>query len=374
MQVKIGKADPHSDPSAAKRILVVDDELHIREILTRWLEGEGYCCDQAANGEEAWEQLQQGEYALVLCDIMMPGRRMSGVDLLKMIRKRFPDVAAIMVTAVHDRKTAINALVLGAYGYLTKPFEQNEIIINAANALERRRLVIASRDSERRLEEEVRERTAEVRCREEEIALRLVSACEYRDDETGAHIRRMGKYAELMARELGWSRRLQDAIRVAAPMHDIGKIGVPDEILLKPAKLTEAEFECMKEHAQIGADILSGSTVPVLQMARDIALSHHEKWDGSGYPHGLAGGAIPACARLVAIADVYDALSHARVYRPALPEEGVLATMTEGNGKHFDPRMFECFQGTLPEFRRIRQQLADDEVAARLHVARRLAG
>ena len=274
MQVRMGQVDPHGDPPAATRILVVDDELPIREILTRWLEGEGYCCDQGATAEEAWELLQKADYALVLCDIMMPGRRMSGVDLLEMVRKRFPDVAVIMVTAVHDRKTAINTLTLGAYGYVTKPFEQDEVIIAVANALEWRRLVVASRDHERRLEEEVRQRTAQVRCREEEIALRLVSACEYRDDETGAHIRRMGKYAEAMARKLGWSDQLQEAIRVAAPMHDIGKIGVPDEILLKPAKLTDGEFERMKKHAQIGADILSGSAVPVLQMAKGIALSH----------------------------------------------------------------------------------------------------
>ena len=374
MQVRMGQVDPHGDPPAATRILVVDDELPIREILTRWLEGEGYCCDQGATAEEAWELLQKADYALVLCDIMMPGRRMSGVDLLEMVRKRFPDVAVIMVTAVHDRKTAINTLTLGAYGYVTKPFEQDEVIINVANALEWRRLVVASRDHERRLEEEVRQRTAQVRCREEEIALRLVSACEYRDDETGAHIRRMGKYAEAMARKLGWSDQLQEAIRVAAPMHDIGKIGVPDEILLKPAKLTDGEFERMKKHAQIGADILSGSAVPVLQMAKGIALSHHEKWDGSGYPNGLAGSAIPARARLVAIADVYDALTHTRVYRPALPEEEVLDNMNPQKGKHFDPQMFDCFKSCLPEFRRIRQQFADDELAARRHVATRLVG
>ena len=218
---------------------------------------------------------------------------------------------------------------------------------------------MVSQQYEHRLEEEVRERTADVRRREEEIALRLVSASEYRDEETGAHVRRIGLYASVLAEALGWDTQTADDIRVAGPMHDIGKIGVSDSILLKPGKLTDAEFEDVKKHSEIGAGILDGSDVPLLRMAKDIALSHHEKWDASGYPQGLAGESIPGCARLVAIADVYDALVHNRVYRPAMPEEEAIDIMTKDRDTHFDSEMFDCFLDMLPQFRRIRKEVRD---------------
>lgn len=194
------------------------------------------------------------------------------------------------------------------------------------------------------LEQEVRKRTKDIRVREEEIALRLVCAADTRDDgETGSHIRRLGLYSEIMARHLGWSQDEIDEIRIAAPMHDIGKIGIPDRILRKPGKLNAEEFEIMKLHTKIGGRILSHSKSALIQMARDIALGHHEKWDGSGYPLGLSGKDISISARIVAIADVFDALIHERVYKDKMPVEQALDIMREGRGKHFDPRLFDLF-------------------------------
>lgn len=336
-------------------ILIVEDERSVREILCQWLTRQGYECLTAAGGEEAIAILQTHEVSLLLVDIVMPG--MSGVELLRVVKERFPATAAIVVTGLDDRDTAIKTLELGAYGYVMKPFRGDEVLISVTQALERRRLVQKSQAYEHQLEEDALERTADIRRREEEIALRLVAASEYRDEETGAHIRRIGLYMTVLAERFGWSGKDVEDLRVAAPMHDVGKIGVPDHILLKPAKLTDDEFEVVKQHTVIGAGILDGSDVPLLSMAKDIALSHHERWDGSGYPAGLAGEAIPASARMVAVADVYDALVHRRVYRDAVPEDEAIAHMEQDKG--FDPKVFDCFVHVLPEFRRIRQEVSD---------------
>ena len=345
-------------PAEPAKILVVDDEEAVRDILSRWLTAEGYECLTAPSADGAYRVLSDDTIPLVLTDIMMPHR--SGVDLLVHVRRRWPDIAVIMVTALDDRETAIRALQLGAYGYIIKPFDRNEILINVASALGRRRLALAGRLYQQRLEEEVQRRTAEVRQRQEEIVLHLLTAAEFRDQETGAHVRRIGMYSAAIAEALGWPARTVDDIRIAAPMHDVGKIGVPDSILRKPGRLTRPELEVMRTHTAIGADILNGSDVPLLQTARDIALSHHEKWDGSGYPHGLSGTAIPLCARVVAIADVYDALVHRRVYRPALPEEQALAVVTQDCRRHFDPDVLSCFARRTAEFREIRETVKDE--------------
>ena len=335
------------------RILIVDDEAYICEILSRWLGAVGYRCTTALSAEKAWELLQHENFSLLVSDIIMPGK--SGVELLSQVKERFKEeVAVIMVTAVDDRAMAIQALELGAYGYIIKPFDQNEFLISVANALERRHLVLERQAYEHQLEEEVRERTADVHSREAEIVLRLMTAAEYRDDETGAHIRRIGMYASALAEAIGQRPEEIRNIRLAAPMHDIGKIGVPDAILLKPGRLTPREFDVVKTHTDIGARILGESRIPLLLMARRIALSHHEKWDGSGYPQGLAKKEIPKVARAVAIADVYDALVTDRIYRPAFPEAEALAVMAKEKGRSFDPDLFELFLSLLPKFRQIR--------------------
>ncbi|HFE32484.1 MAG TPA: HD domain-containing protein [Gammaproteobacteria bacterium] len=207
------------------------------------------------------------------------------------------------------------------------------------------------------LEAQVHRRTADIRAREEEIALRLVWAAESRDDgETGAHIRRIGLYSEVLAGAIGWDRSSIDDIRIAATMHDIGKIGIPDVVLRKPGPLSAEEFTIMKTHPVIGGRILAGSKSPMLQMAKDIALSHHENWDGSGYPYGLAGEAIPMASRIVALADVFDALVHERVYKPGMSVDAALEIMTRNRRQQFDPNLFDEFVRQRRRFERIAQE------------------
>jgi putative two-component system response regulator len=340
-----------------KKILVVDDEEFIADLLQRWFIVEGYHCETVSNGIDALKMLEQDEFDLVVSDITMP--LMSGIELLEIVRNRWPDIAVLMATAISDRETAVHALRVGAYGYSIKPFDRNELLINVANALERRRVTLLMREYEQDLEQKVRERTAQVRQREEQIVVRLLSAAEFRDDETGAHIRRIGLYSAVMAKELGWDHQAVDDMRLAAPMHDVGKIGVPDRILQKPGRLTAEEWEIMKTHTTIGGKILDDPDVPLLRLAREIALSHHEKWVGTGYPLGLSGEAIPESGRIVAVVDVYDALVHNRCYKPAYPEEEALAIIRDGMGSHFDPRILDCFFSLLPALRRIREEVQD---------------
>ncbi len=342
------------------RILITDDEPGVCEILSRWLMAEGYTCVTAFSGEQAIRLLGDDDFRLVVSDVLMPG--LSGLDLLDLVRNRFPDTAVILVTGVDDRDTALSAVQLGAYGYVIKPFKRNEILINVSNALERQRLNSLSQQYERPLEARVSERTAEVRRREEEIIFRLLSTATYRDDETGEHVRRIGLYSSLMARNLGWDDHATHDIRLAAAMHDIGKVGIPDSILKKPGNLTPEEFAIMKTHTEIGSKILGGSDAPMIRMAAKIALSHHEKWDGSGYPKGLPEDATPESGRIVAVADVYDALANDRVYRPAMSETATLAIMNDAKGQHFDPRILEAFLDLLPEIRRIRDQVRHEGI------------
>jgi HD-GYP domain-containing protein (c-di-GMP phosphodiesterase class II) len=207
--------------------------------------------------------------------------------------------------------------------------------------------------NEERLEREVHRRTAAIRHREEEITIRLLGAAGMRDEETGSHVRRIGLFSAALAEALGWDAARTADIRVAAPMHDIGKIGIPDAILLKPGRLTHDEFTIMKQHTVIGAKMLGDSDIPLLAMSREIALGHHERWDGSGYPQGLRGEDIPLTARIVALVDVYDAMLHRRVYKEPIAEAEVIATMSAASGTHFDPALFQVFMRILPALRHI---------------------
>lgn len=213
------------------------------------------------------------------------------------------------------------------------------------------------------LENQVLLRTRDIRVREEEIAIRLIAAAGHRDEETGAHIRRIGLYAGEMTRVLGWDASRVDDIKLAAPMHDVGKIGISDLILHKPGVLTAAEYEVMKNHAQIGEDMLSGSGIPMLDLAAEIAGGHHEKWDGTGYPRGLKGADIPLSARIVSMLDVYDALIHRRVYKDAFSEAQTLEIMAELSGTQFDPELFQVFRDILDDIRQIKDQNPDDHHA-----------
>jgi putative two-component system response regulator len=351
--MSISAGDPLND-ALSKAILVVDDEPGVRGLVARWLDDEGYSCAQAGDAREAWEHLQIREVALVTLDIRLPGR--SGADLLPDVKAAFPDTAVIMLTGNDETRTAVATLAQGASGYLLKPVERDELVFQVGSALERRRLTLENRQYLRGLERRVREQTAEIRQAHEETIHRLVAASLYRDEETGMHIKRTGLLSELLATATGWPRAEAETIRMAAPMHDVGKIGIPDAILRKPEKLTSEEFDVMKTHTLIGAGMLAGSRSAVLQMAEEIARSHHERWDGGGYPARLTQHAIPESARIVALVDVYDALTHARVYRPAMDEDDALAVIRQGVGTHFDPLLAAAFFSVLPEIRQIAEE------------------
>ena len=332
-------------------ILIVDDLAIVRLSLQRILAKAGYRVRDAEDVPSALAVLNEDAIDLVLCDIQMPGA--SGLDLVKAIQPRIPDTSVIMVSSMEDAETAIECLQQGAFGYVLKPYQPREILVQVNGALRRRMLEIAFRDREAQLARKVREQTLELRDSREEIALRLISASEHRDHETGMHVRRIGLYAAEMARLLGWDEQGVDTIQSAAPMHDIGKIGVPDAILQKPGALTEEEWVIMKRHTTMGATILKGSAVPFIQMGARIAMGHHEKWDGTGYPRGLKGEAINLEARVTALVDVYDALINRRHYKEAWPEDRVVELLRKGGGVHFDPRLAQLFLANLDRFRAI---------------------
>ncbi|MEW6520349.1 MAG: HD domain-containing phosphohydrolase [Thermodesulfobacteriota bacterium] len=350
------KADTFYDFSKA-RILAVDDDMAVCRIIAEWLKREGFHCETASSVDDAIRQLNRSSYDLIISDVVMPIK--TGIDLLNHVKEKFPMTAVIMNTGVDDRDTAYQAISLGAFGCMQKPQQKNEFLVNVMNALERRHLILDHYNYEHRLESEVRARTEEIRLREEEIALRLVSASGYRDEETGRHLKRIGLFATRLAGGWGWPDEKVDQIRVAAPMHDVGKIGIPDEILFKPGKLTESEFDIMKKHTLIGGQILGNSEIPLLRMAHDIAMQHHERWDGSGYPRQLRGDTIREPAQIVAIVDVFDALSNDRIYRSALPADAVLSLMKNGAGSHFNPLLTECFLDHLPAMQDILQEYGD---------------
>jgi putative two-component system response regulator len=332
-------------------ILIVDDVDLIRHSLKYILTKSGYRCREAGDVAGALAVLDEDTIELVLCDLQMPGA--SGLDFVKAIQPRIPDTSVIMVSSMEGADTAIECLQQGAFGYVLKPYQPREILVQVNGALRRRMLEIAFRDREAQLAQKVREQTVEIRASREEIALRLIAASEHRDNETGMHVRRIGLYAAEMARLLGWDQQQVDTIQAAAPMHDIGKIGVPDAILQKPSTLTEDEWVIMRRHTTMGANILKGSTVPFIQMGASIAAGHHEKWDGSGYPLGLKGERIPLAARITALVDVYDAVSNRRYYKEPWPEHEVVELINRGRSAHFDPHLVELFLANLNRFRSI---------------------
>jgi len=344
-----------------QKILVVDDEPIIRRILQHRLSADGYHCEEAGDAEGAIAKLQEYEAELVVLDVKMPGK--SGVQLLPEIKKKYPDTAVIMATAITDTETAIKCMREGAYDYLVKPFNLDEVSISAQRALEKRRLVLENRAYQQHLEDMVLKRTAELKQAIEKVKQasldtihRLSRAAEYKDEDTGTHIKRMSYYSAIIARKMGLSDREAENILYAAPMHDVGKIGIPDHILLKPGKLDKDEWEIMKKHPAIGAEILRGSDAEFIQLAETIALTHHERWDGSGYPGGLKGAEIPLVGRIVAIADVFDALTSKRPYREPLSVEESLKIIQEGDGTHFDPSVVEAFFAVKDEILATREK------------------
>lgn len=354
-----------------RSILVVDDEEPIRRLLGYLLQSHGYTVALAADAREARHKLDERPYALMLCDVNMPGE--SGMDLVRNILSERPHTAAIMVTGLDSSVLANAALDMGAFGYIIKPFESNEVLIDVANALRRRRLEMENRFHRDNLEDIVRTRTMalqqalewlersekELRLSREETIQRLAIAAEFRDSSTAQHIHRMSHYCELLARKAGLSPERCDIIRTASPMHDIGKIGTPDHVLLKPGKFTQEEFNVIAQHAEIGYRILSGSDAELLNVAAVIAYTHHERFDGTGYPRGLKGEAIPIEGRIAAIADAFDALTTQRVYKPAFELSHAIELMLKHRAEHFDPDLLDVFIASQDDIACIHSQYGD---------------
>jgi len=339
------------------KILIVDDEENVRILVGRIVAGEGYAFETAAGADEALAKLAGEEYSLLISDINMPGH--DGIYLLQAARRQYPDLAVIMVTAVDNRLTAKETLDLGAYGYVIKPFERNALVINIFNALRRRELEIASRHHSEELEGLVQQRTAELWQSRDETIQKLAKAAEFRDNETAQHTVRVGEYCFILARGMGLDDTYCERIRAAAPLHDVGKIGIPDQILLKPGRLTPEEFDVIKTHSEIGYRILGDSISEVLNLGGVISLSHHEKYNGKGYPNALAGEAIPLVGRIVAICDVFDALTSKRVYKEAMTVEQAVVVIKEERGQHFAPDLVDLFVANLAAMVAVRDKFSD---------------
>ena len=353
------------------RILVVDDEEPIKKLVARVLNRNGYDPDMAGDATEAMAKLEAQAFDLVLTDVNMPGE--SGMQLLTHIVETYPDTAVVMVTGQDDAELAEMALRVGAYGYVIKPFEQNEILINVSNALRRRFLEMENRQHRTRLEQMVKARTHELwtavqelelaqnelRSSREETIQRLSLAAEFRDDGTASHLHRMSRYCALLAHHAGMDGNQCDMIRLASVMHDVGKIGIPDNILLKPTGLDADEWQIMRTHCQIGYRILTGSNSELLRTAASVALTHHERMDGGGYPQGLIEDDIPLEGRIAAIADVFDALTTDRPYRKAFPLNEALDILKEGRGDHFDSKLLDLFLDAMDGVLRIKEEYSD---------------
>ncbi|HHJ14448.1 MAG TPA: response regulator [Gammaproteobacteria bacterium] len=352
-------------------VLVIDDQAISRQILDRIVrsiqpELEVFPFEGA---EPALEWLKENTADLILSDYKMPG--MNGIEFLEAVRglPSAKDVPIVIVTSHEQKDVRYRALELGATDFITKPIDHTECRARFRNLLQlqQQRLIIENRANW--LESRIDEATRAIREREKETLMRLAKAGEYRDEETGNHVVRMAKFSRVIAEALGLDEQRCSCIELAAPMHDIGKIGVPDQILLKPGRLTPAEFEIIKQHTLIGYEILKDSPSKYLNMGAEIALGHHEKFDGSGYPYGLAGHDIPLSARIVAVADVFDALGSVRYYKQAWEESRILQLLREERGRHFDPECVDAFFDRLEHIREIKHSLPDGKLREQLSTA-----
>ena len=339
-------------PMSAERILVVDDEEAIREIVTSMLSSAGYNCRQATSGMDALKTLESGaEFELMLSDLMMA--ELDGIGLLERTKEQYPDMPVVMVTAVHDISVALAAIRNGAYDYLLKPFEREQLLATVRRALENRRLKLENRAYQSNLESLVAARTEQLRQammdleRSYDITLEaLGDALDLKDAETEGHSKRVTAFTIAIARAMGMPG---DKIRVIARgafLHDIGKMAIPDAILRKPGALNPEEVAIMREHCYRGYQMLR--KIPFLSEAADIVYSHQEMWDGSGYPRGLKGEQIPLGARLFAIADTLDAITSDRPYRAAQPVGAARTEIIKWSGRQFDPNAVKIF-AAMPE-------------------------
>jgi len=360
-------------------VLVVDDNELNRDMLSRWLERQGHGVILAENGRQALEVVEQVAVDLILLDIMMP--EMNGYQVLQHLKdeNRLLHLPVIVISAVDDLDSLVKCIEMGAEEYVLKPFNRVLLQSRIAATLEKKRL----RDQEEvyrqkieeinvSLEHRVQEQVGQISSTQLAVIFALAKLAESRDDDTGSHLERVREYCRALTERLSRLPKYQPQIDqtfrqnvfAASPLHDVGKVGIPDRILLKPTQLTPDEFHIMKTHTTVGANTLRAvdREYPGNSFIRtgiEIAESHHEKWDGSGYPNGLAREAIPLAARIVALVDVYDALTSTRAYKRAVPHRESVATILGGRGTHFDPDVADSFEVVEPEFHSIRQRLVD---------------
>jgi len=348
-------------------ILVVDDQALNIELLEALLAPQGYEVLMAGSGEEALEKLSANAIDLVLLDVIMPG--MDGFALTRRIRQDRANLLLpiILVTALRDTEDRIKGIEAGCDDFISKPIDKMELLARVRSLLKVKAYNDLLGNYRDELELEVARRTEDLESALQRIKdasletiYRLSVASEYRDENTGAHIMRVSRYSAAIARRMGLDASTVESILYAVPMHDLGKIGIPDQILMKPSKLDSSEWEIMKRHTVIGAKILGGSKAEYISIAETIALCHHEKWDGSGYPKGLRGKDIPITARIAAVADVFDALVSRRPYKKPFSVERALAIIDEGKGKHFDPDVVDAFHAIKDEMLAIRESYGDN--------------
>jgi len=337
------------DRTPLARILMVDDEEANNVLLQRILEPAGYVNFRSTTEPENVLSLCR-EYRpdLMILDILMPGK--TGLEVLREVREHFGEeeyLPVLILTSDQSAETKRKGLSAGAQDFLTKPLSPTEVRLRVRNLLVTRFLHLELQEHNRHLEARVRRRTAELEEARSQILARLARAAEYRDDETGEHTRRVGTLSAAIARELGLDPNQVEVIRRVAPLHDVGKIGIPDKILLHPGPLSPENLEIMKTHTTIGGDLLAGSGIPLLETAEEIARTHHEFWNGEGYPMGFAGEDIPLAGRIVAVADTFDALSHRRPYKPAWTSAEAWVEIRDSAGTRFDPSVVDAFQTAL---------------------------
>lgn len=349
------------DPVLKKaKILVVDDQLPNVKLLEKLLHVSGFTSVEVTTDPvESLRLYQDKRHDLILLDIRMP--RLSGFEVMEKLKEIEGSnyIPVLVLTAQTDLETKTRAFDSGARDFLTKPFDRVEAIARIRNQLEVRLLHQEINEQNRMLEQRVRERTQELHDTRLDIIRRLGRASEYRDNETGLHIIRMSKYAEVIGRQAGISYEMCDILLNASPMHDLGKLGIPDRILLKPGKLDPEEWMVMKTHTTIGAELLSGGDNILMESARQIALTHHERWDGSGYPLGIQGEEIPLMGRVAAISDVFDALTSDRPYKKAWPVDEAVEEILRQSGHQFDPGLIPCFESGLTEILAIKENFSE---------------